>query len=457
MTMKTITVMLLTLLSAQSLIAARPNVVVIYFDDTGWTDFGCFGGAVDTPHIDGLAQQGMRFTEYYAPAPNCSPSRAGLMTGRFPFRVGMYSYLAPKSVMHLPDSEVTIAEVLKAQGYATGMFGKWHLSLLQSNQPTPDQQGFDYWLACDNNLIKRNPKKLIRNGKPTGTIEGWAAQVVADEANTWIEKQQQPFFAYIAFSETHSPVDAPKDLKEKYVTRGETKKRAAYRGMTEYTDAAVGSILKTLDDLGVSDDTIVFLASDNGPTSAESCTGLRGRKSFTWEGGVRVPTIVRWPGRIKPGSEYHQPVAGVDLMPTLCDIVGVELPKKTIDGVSIRAVLEGKPFVRKAPILSFFYRTSPAASMRLGDYVLVAHSDDEARQKTHSISASDMPKIKATKLVSFELYNVKDDLAQTKDLASSQPERLSELRKNMIKLLRSAIDEGPFWDLPQAKPKARKK
>ena len=113
--------------------AEKPNVVIIYFDDTGWTDFGCYGGEVDTPHIDQLASDGMRFTEYYAPAPNCSPSRAGLMTGRFPFRVGMYSYLGRSSVMHLPDSEVTIAEVLKAQGYATGMFGKWHLSGLESD------------------------------------------------------------------------------------------------------------------------------------------------------------------------------------------------------------------------------------------------------------------------------------------------------------------------------------
>jgi arylsulfatase A len=433
--------------------------VIIYFDDTGWTDFGCFGGEVDTPHIDQLASDGMRFTEYYAPAPNCSPSRAGLMTGRFPFRVGMYSYLPPKTAMHLPDAEVTIAEVLKAEGYATGMFGKWHLSGLKSDQPTPGQQGFDYWFACDNNLVKHNPKSLIRNGKPVGKTEGWAAQVVADEATRWIKKQKQPFLAYVAFSETHSPVDAPEELKAKYVAKGETKKRAAYRAMTEYTDAAVGSILKTLDDLGVRDETIVFLASDNGPTSDESCVGLRGRKSFTWEGGVRVPAMIRWPGKIKPGSEYHDPVAGVDLLPTLCDIVGADLPAKSLDGVSIRAVLEGKPFTRSAPILTFFYRTSPAASMRLGDYVLIAHSDDESRQKTHGMTAPDMPKVKRTQLVSFELYNVKKDLAQTRDLASEQPERLATLRKTMIALHRDALDEGPVWELAeprQKKPKRKK-
>jgi arylsulfatase A len=346
---------------------------------------------------------------------------------------------------------------LKAKGYATGMFGKWHLSVLQANQPTPGDQGFDYWLACDNNLVKRNPRSLIRNGKPVGTLKGWAAQVVADEANGWMKKQQQPFFASIAFSETHSPVDAPEHLQEKYRARGESKKRASYRGMTEYTDAAVGSVLKTLDDLGVSDDTIVFLASDNGPTSGESCTGLRGRKSFTWEGGVRVPAIIRWPGTVKPGSVYHQPVAGVDLMPTLCDIAGADLPQKTIDGVSIRAILEGKPFTRKAPILSFFYRTNPAASMRLGDYVLIAHSDDEPRKKTHSLSALDMPRIKSSQLGSFELYNVKEDRAQTKDLAASKPERFRELRKAMITLHRHAIDEGPIWDLPPNKARTRKK
>ena len=215
----------------------------------------------------------------------------------------------------------------------------------------------------------------------------------------------------------------------------------------------------TPNQLGVRDDTIVFLASDNGPTSDESCVGLRGRKSFTWEGGVRVPAMIRWPGKIKPGSEYHDPVAGIDLMPTLCDIVGADLPAKSLDGVSIRAVLEGKPFSRSAPILTFFYRTNPAASMRLGDYVLIAHSDDEARQKTHGMTAPDMPKVKRTQLVSFELYNVKKDLAQTRDLASEQPERLATLRKTMIALHRDALEEGPVWELAaprQKKPKRKK-
>ncbi|EDM29171.1 arylsulphatase A [Lentisphaera araneosa HTCC2155] len=438
--------------------AAPPNVVVIYFDDTGWKDFGCFGGAVDTTHIDNLAKNGMRFTEYYAPAPNCSPSRAGLLTGRFPFRLGMYSYRSKNTPMHLPDSEITIAEALKTKGYATGMFGKWHLGNLDGkSHPTPSEQGFDYWLACDNNLIKHNPKSLIRNGKPVGKIAGWAAQVVADEANEWMKKQTSPFFAYIAFSETHSPLDAPEELITKYIERGENKKRATYRGMTEYSDAAVGSILKTLDDMGVSDNTLVFLASDNGPTSEDSCEGLRGKKSYTWEGGIRVPAIIRWPGKVKPGSEYNDPVGGIDLLPTLCDIVGAELPKRHIDGVSIRSVLEGKPFKRNTPILSFFYRTSPAASMRMGDYVLIGHSDDEDRKKSHSMSAEDMPIVKSSKLVSFELYNIKNDLGQEKNIAATYPEKLAELRKIMLALHHDAISEGPFWEFPEAKTKKTKR
>ncbi|MCM2369496.1 sulfatase-like hydrolase/transferase [Aporhodopirellula aestuarii] len=450
---------LLGIVTSQTSVHAQPlpNVVVIYFDDTGWTDFGCFGGDVDTPNVDKLASEGMRFTEYYAPAPNCSPSRTGLLTGRFPFRVGMYSYLAPDSVMHLPNSEVTIAEVLKTQGYATGVFGKWHLSSLNSQQPGPADQGFDYWFACDNNLVKRNPRSLIRNGTPVPKTDGWAAQVVADEANGWMRTQDRPFFAYVAFSETHSPHDAPTNLKEKYAERGNDNNRATYKAITEYTDSAVGSILKTLDDLGVSDNTIVFLASDNGPTSDKSCVGLRGRKSFTWEGGVRVPAIMRWPGKITPGSEHHGPVGGIDLLPTLCDIVGAELPPKKIDGVSLRPLLEGKSFTRTAPILTFFYRTSPAASMRLGDYVLIGHSDDESREKTHAAGAEDMPKIKSAKLVSFELYNVKTDLAQQHDLAESQPERLAGLRGVMVQLHRDAIDEGPVWQLREIKPRKNRK
>ena len=237
--MKSLTILLVAFLASNSVAAEKPNVVVIYFDDTGWTDFGCFGGDVETPHIDRLADQGMRFTSYYAPAPTCSPSRAGLLTGRFPFRVGVYSYLAAGSAMHLPDSEITAAEILKRKGYATGVFGKWHLSLLKSDQPSPSDQGFDYWFACDNNLVKRNPKTLVRNGHPVGEIEGWAAQIVADEASDWMKDQQRPFLSYIAFSETHSPHDAPEALIEKYVRRGESRGRARYKAMTEYIDAAV--------------------------------------------------------------------------------------------------------------------------------------------------------------------------------------------------------------------------
>lgn len=427
-----------------------PNVLIIYFDDTGWTDFGCFGGDVDTPRIDALAEQGLRLTNYYAPAPNCSPSRAGLLTGRFPFRAGVYSYLAPNSVMHLPDSEVTIAEVLKDRGYATGMFGKWHLSVLDSKQPNPGDQGFDYWFACDNNLVKRNPRSLVRNGVPVPQTEGWAAQVVADEASHWIRSQDKPFFAYVAFSETHSPHDAPERLKSKYLERGENKKRATYKGMTEYADAAVGSLLDMLSATGAADNTIVFLASDNGPTDAASCEGLRGKKSFTWEGGIRVPAIIRWPGVVEAGSVRSEPVSGVDILPTLCDALDAELPERNIDGQSVLPMLVGDQFQRTKPILTFFYRTSPAASMRLGDYVLIGHSDDEGRKKTHAIAAADMPRIKSTELVSFELYNVAADLGQTKNVADQQPETLARLRDIMAGLHRDAIEEGPIWALPPA-------
>ena len=456
-----VVVLLWALSSAESVRAFQrqqpPNVLIVYFDDTGWTDFGCFGGDVDTPRIDALAGQGMRLTSYYAPAPNCSPSRAGLLTGRFPFRAGVYSYLAPNSVMHLPDSEVTIAEVLQDCGYATGMFGKWHLSVLESTQPNPKDQGFDYWLACNNNLVKQNPKSLVRNGVPVPETEGWAAQIVADEASQWIRGQDQPFFAYVAFSETHSPHDAPAKLRSKYLERGENRKRATYRGMTEYADSAVGSLLDTLEAIGAADNTIVFLASDNGPTDVASCEGLRGKKSFTWEGGIRVPAIVRWPGVVKAGSVRSEPVSGVDVLPTLCDVLDADLPGRTIDGQSMLPMLVGDQFQRTKPILTFFYRTSPAASMRMGDYVLIGHSDDEGRKKTHAIAAADMPRIKSTNLVSFELYNVAKDLGQTKNIADDEPETLARLRDIMVNLHRNAIEEGPSWDLPPAPANKKRK
>ncbi|MHC4994721.1 MAG: sulfatase [Planctomycetota bacterium] len=441
-----------TLLITLTLSAAeKPNFLVIYFDDTGWTDFSCYGGVVPTPHIDGLAKDGMRFTDFYSPAPNCSPSRVGLLTGRTPSRVGMYSYIPPNHVMHLPDDEVTVAELLQGAGYATGTFGKWHLSQLMTGQPQPDDQGFDYYLSTDNNAAKADPDNFVRNGEPAGKIKGSACHIVVDEANAWIEKNSdQPFFAYVAFHETHSPIGAPDELVKHWQKIEPNKKRAAYLAMVANADLAVGRLLKKIDELGLRDNTFVLLASDNGPTSPLSRGPLREKKSFVYEGGIRVPGIVRWPGRVQPGTVSDEPAGLIDFLPTVCSITGIAPPaNRAIDGADMTPAFTGRPIVRRTPLFWFFYRNVPAAAMRVGDWVVLADLDRDSNEKfSHAMVRIDMTTIKGSGLKDFELYHLKNDLGQEQDLAKLEPERLRSMSAQLVGLHRQVINDGPWWDIP---------
>jgi len=207
--------------------AERPNFVLIMADDLGYADIGSYDSPIRTPNIDALAQQGMRFTDFYAAAPNCSPSRAGLLTGRTPSRVGVYDYIPPNIPMNLLSSEVTIAEMLKPMGYSTCHVGKWHLSrwTLDEEAPldalTPSDQGFDYWFAIDNNAIPshHNPRNFRRNGKAVGEIQGYSCQLVADEAIAWLDSRidfEQPFFLNVSFNEPHKKIASPPELIAEY-------------------------------------------------------------------------------------------------------------------------------------------------------------------------------------------------------------------------------------------------
>ena len=287
--------------------ADRPNFLLVLLDDAGWTDVECFGSRIQTPNINQLADQGMRFTDCHSAAPNCSPSRAGLLTGRTPSRAGIYSYLPPGHVMHLRDQEVTLAELLKDAGYRTGHFGKWHLSRLESDQPGPAEQGFDHSLGTDNNAAPShlNPTNFVRNGKRVGEMEGYSCQIVVDETISWLDqiKASDPenrFFACVWFHEPHTPIASPPDLVEKYqrLFPELNRQQATYHANIENVDRAFGRLMAKLDQLRIADDTIVYFTSDNGPLNRFSRVGLRGQKSHVWEGGHRVPGIYRWPGKI---------------------------------------------------------------------------------------------------------------------------------------------------------------
>ena len=362
----------------------QPNFIVILADDLGYGDLGCYGGLAHTPHLDQLARDGIRFTHFYSAAPNCSPARAGLLTGKDPAKTGVYNYMPGGHPMHLRDEEITLAEIVKQKGYATGQFGKWHLSNLKPDydlgQPQPIDQGFDYSLGTTNNAHPThfNPVNFVRNGVKADTIKGYSCQIVVHEAVRWIKQVQttsQPFFLYLPFHEPHKKVESPPQLVAKYDTFPEL--HAQYLASVENIDNAVGQLLQALDSLGIDDHTMVLFASDNGSYRNGSNGSLLGGKSFVYEGGIRVPGIVRWKTKIKPGLVSDIPVNLIDIMPTLCSILRIEHPNKDVlDGTDISPVFDQKPLDRARPLSWFFYRTSPEIAMRINDLVILGKSGD---------------------------------------------------------------------------------
>ncbi len=431
-------------------------------DDLGYGDISCYGSAIKTPNIDRLAEQGIRFTDFYAAAPNCSPSRAGLLTGRTPSRVGVYDYIPPDSPMHLPDKEVTIAELLKPLGYATCHVGKWHLSSWQRaeeapfEKPTPADQGFDHWFATDNNAVPshHNPLNFLRNGKAVGMLKGYACQLVADEGIEWLNNQKEsgrPFFLNVWFNEPHRKIASPADLVQEYSALSESD--ALYFANVANIDNAVGRILNTLDALNLRENTLVLFTSDNGPWRNGSSGPLRAKKSSLYEGGIRVPGIMRWPGRIQAGTVSDVPAGVIDMFPSLAAATGTDLPAgKSIDGTSLLALFEGNALTRSQPLFWYFYKSSPMCVVRDGDFVLVGDPSTTYRSKSHPIDQTDFDYLKTAELARFELYNLRSDIGQTKDLAAKLPETLAELTKKMLQMQESVLNEGPAWQnlLPDA-------
>ena len=441
----------------------KPNIVLILADDMGYSDPGCYGGKIQTPNLDHFASQGIRFTDCYSAAPNCSPSRAGLLTGRFPTRAGLYSYIPPNHPMHLPREEITIATLLKQVGYVTCHLGKWHLNGMFNlpEQPQPPEHGFDYWFSTQNNASPshRNPNNFFRNGKPVGPLEGYSCQIITDEAIDWLKKHRDknsPFFLYICFHEPHKKIASPPELIAMYPQA--TKGDALYYANITNIDLAVGRFMKELDQLNLTQDTLVFFTSDNGPWHPGSAGPLRGKKSFLYDGGIRVPGIIRWPGHTEPGTVCNVPISFVDILPTLSKIAGANVPAdRAIDGANILPVFEGKPIQRNTPLFWYFYRTRPQAAMRQGDWMILGELKGQP-SGSHRMIADDMEFIKNTKLTKFELYNLREDIGQQNDLAEVEPQRLQAMKKKLVKLYEEVIAEGPIWDkLPRGRARKKRK
>ncbi len=458
----------LILLSPSVLRAAeRPNVVFFLVDDLGWTDLGCFGSSFyDTPHVDGLARSGTRFTNAYAACPVCSPTRASILTGRYPSRTGITDYINAgggnqpgkwrRNTRLLPAAykdrmahgEVTLAEALKEAGYATFFAGKWHLG---PEGFWPESQGFD---VNQGGITRGGPyggKKYfspygnprLKDGPPGEHLPAR----LANETVKFIEtNREKPFLAYLSFYSVHTPLIARKDLRQKYLARrkkldtaavaGEFSKRehrrrvrtlqahAVYAGMIEAMDAAVGTVLSGLKRLGLEKNTVVFFMSDNGGLSTSeghptSNLPLRGGKGWMYEGGIREPMIVRWPKVTAAGSVCNQVVTSTDFYPTILEITGLKArPDQHRDGMSFVPLLKGETRER-GPVLWHYPHYgnqggAPSGAVRDGRWKLIEWYEDER----------------------VELFDLESDIGETRNLAERQPERARAMRTTLHRLLK---------------------
>ena len=438
---------------------ARPNFVIVLADDLGYGDLACYGHpTIQTPNIDQFASEGLRLTSCYAAHPNCSPSRTGLMTGRNPFRVGVHDWIPYESPIHMRKREITIATLLRQAGYDTAHVGKWHMNGLfnRPGQPQPPDHGFNYWFSTQNNALPNhhNPENFVRNAKRVGRLEGYAGPLVAKEAIHWlndIRDEEKPFFLYVCFHEPHEPIAT--DPKYAKLYPSDDPSFSAHHGNITQMDAAFGEVMDALNDLKLRDNTFVLFTSDNGPAITGvhphgSAGPLRDKKSYLYEGGIRVPGIIRWPGHVQPGTTSDTPVSGVDLLPTLCAITDVPVPDdRAIDGTNILPVLKGKSIERETPLYWQFNRArgEPKVAMRIGDWKILATLKGLPEKKTVDIKPGEMKALKSAELDTFELYNLREDIGETNDLAQEKPEKLKEMVAKLRPLYLEIREETPTW------------
>ena len=434
----------------------KPNIVFILIDDFGWMDLSCYGSTFyDTPNIDKLASQGMRFTDAYAASAVCSPTRAALMSGKYPARLHITDWIPGNRskkkldqldfVQQLPLEEVTIAEALKQAGYATGFIGKWHLG---KSDYYPDKQGFDVNIAGNHSgspkggyYSPHNMENLI-----DGPDDEYLPERLANEAMSFIEaNKDKPFYLQLSHYTVHSPVQAKKELLAKYQARKENMQtppgdkyvkegadawnreyqdHPAFATMVEAMDQNVERVMDKIKALGIEDNTIIIFASDNGGQSIlfnknawGSNRPLRGGKGWHYEGGIRVATIVKWPGVTKPATTCNEPVISMDFYPTMLTMAGLKpIPTQHIDGLDLTALLKQKDTLDRKTLYWHYphYHGSghrPSGAIRHGDWKLIEFFEN----------------------MRVELYNLKDDMGETKNLAKSMPDKAKQLTEMLHK------------------------
>ncbi len=450
--------------------ARRPNVVFLLADDLGWSDLACYGADLhQTPRLDRLAAEGMRFTDAYAAAPVCSPTRASIMTGKAPARLHMTIWkesaknrvfnrplLPPDAASHLPQSERTLAKTLHQAGYFCAHVGKWHLG---GYKYFPEAMGFDvniggtgwgapntYWWPYRGTGTFGDEYRYVPHlewGKPGEYL----TDRLTSEALKILERvDDRPFFLYLCWHAVHTPIEAKPELVEKYRSRLRPNLRhqnPAYAAMVETLDTNVGRVLDKLEELGLADNTIVFFTSDNGGFinryRGQRVTNnfpLRSGKGSLYEGGVRVPLIVRWPGHVPAGSVCRQPVSSCDFYATILELLGLshQKPARTEDGLSFASLLSNPeaPWSRQTLFWHYphyYATTTPVSAVRQGPWKLLHYYEDDR----------------------VELYNLAEDLSETRDLAEQLPERAAELRRQLDQWLKQVDAQMPSRQRPKAR------
>lgn len=449
---------------AFSAFASRPNIVVALCDDLGAGDLGCAGHPwIRTPNLDRFASAGIRFTDFYSTSPVCSPSRAGLLTGRTPNRCGIYDWINEESPVHLRADETTLATLLREQGYATCLSGKWHLNGAADVQgPTsPATHGFDHWFATQNNAAPshENPVNFYRNGAAAGALTGFSGDLIVGEATRWLSSlpADRPFFLMLTYHEPHEPIASAPDLVAQY-PRATKNGEALYYANVSQVDRSFGRLLQALEKRGVRENTLVLFSSDNGPEwlnrypaawrSHGTAGLLRSQKLSLYEGGIRVPGLLNWPARVRPHQIVQTPVGAIDLLPTLCEITGARRPAKPLDGVSFAPLLEGRFWQRSRPLHWHYCNTidPPRAALRDGDWKLLGFAaKDQGRRAGGGFRIQDLPRVKDVALEHYELYNLRDDPREKHDLAAADPERVRVLSARLRMIDDEVRAEAPPW------------
>lgn len=427
-----------------------PNIVIVFTDDQGYGDLGCYGAtAFETPNIDQLASHGMKFTNFYAAQPVCSASRAGLMTGCYPNRVGFSGALFPHDKVGISDEEMTMAQLLKQKGYATAAVGKWHLGW--QKQFLPQQHGFDEYLGLpysndmwpinlddsraekgtykanfpDLPLIENNEiKKLITSHADMDQLTTTYTERAVDFIN---RHKETPFFLYVPHSMGHVPLG----VSDKF--RGKSE-QGMYGDVMEEIDWSVGQIQQAIRDNGLEDNTIFIFNTDNGPwlnfgNHAGSSGGLREGKTTSWEGGQRVPFIIRWPGVVPEGVVCNQLACAVDIFPTLANIVGAKLPDHKIDGVDILDLWKGNFKSAPRKELYYYFGKNNLNAVRKGHWKLVFPHTYRSYEATVPGNDGHGGKRVNVKVDSLELYNLRRDPGERYDVIKLYPDISLELQK----------------------------